>query len=75
MNKQRRTKLKEANGLLSQAIRIISSVKDEEQDSIDNLPENLQAGERYTIMENAIDQLEEAIDNIEQASENLNNAL
>ena len=75
MNKQRRTKLKEANGFLNQAIRIISSVKDEEQDSIDNLPENLQSSERYAIMENAIDQLEEAIDNIEQASENINNAL
>lgn len=75
MNKQRRIRLKEANSYLDRAMQIVSSVKDEEQDSLDNLPENLQGSERCTIMEDAIDALEEAIENIEQASESINNAL
>lgn len=75
MNKQRRIRLKEANSYLDRAMQIVSSVKDEEQDSLDNLPENLQGSERCTIMEDAIDALEDAIGNIEQASESINNAL
>lgn len=75
MNKQRRIRLKEANSYLDCVMQIVYSVKDEEQDSLDNLPENLQSSERCTIMEDAIDALEEAIENIEQASESINNAL
>ncbi len=75
MNKQRRIRLKEANSYLDCAMQIVSSVKDEEQDGLDNMPENLQNSERCTIMEDAIDALEEAIENIERASESINNAL
>lgn len=73
MNKQRRIRLRESNILLIKALQIVNAVKDEEQDALDNFPENLQNSERYTAMENAIDDLEEAIDCIEQASERLNN--
>lgn len=73
MNKQRRIRLRESNTLLAKALQIVNAVKDEEQDALDNFPENLQNSERYTAMENAIDELEEAIDYIEQASESLNN--
>lgn len=73
MNKQRRIRLRESNTLLIKALQIVNAVKDEEQDALDNFPENLQNSERYTAMENAIDDLEEAIDCIEQASERLNN--
>lgn len=59
--------------MLIKALQIVNAVKDEEQDALDNFPENLQNSERYTAMENAIDDLEEAIDCIEQASERLNN--
>lgn len=75
MNKQRRLNLKEASSYLEKALQIVSRAKDEEQDSLDNLPENLQDSDRCTIMENAIDALEDAINNIEQASESINNAL
>lgn len=74
MNKQRRLKLKEALVLLEKALHMVSSVKDDEQDALDNFPENLQNSERYTAMENAIDELEEAIEKIEEATENINNA-
>lgn len=75
MNKLKRAKLREADSLLAKARSLLSIVKDREQDDLDNYPENLQGSERYTTMENAIDELEEAIENIDQASESINNAL
>lgn len=75
MNRQKRIKLKEAVSFLEKAKNLISSVRDREQDDLDNCPENLQGSERYVIMENAIDELEEAIANIEQATESVNNAM
>lgn len=74
MNKQRRIRLREAGSYLARAIQLVSRVKDEEQDALDNIPENLQNSERYTNMEDAIDKLEEAIDNMEQAAESIDNA-
>ena len=64
MNNQRRIRLRESSSLLSKALRIINAVKDEEQDALDNFPENLQNSERYTAMEDAIDNLDDAIENI-----------
>lgn len=61
--------------LLDSAIRIVSAAKDEEQDSLDNCPENLQDSEKCVIMENAIDALEEAVENIEQASDRISSAM
>ena len=75
MNKHKRTKLKEADSLLAMARNLISSVKDREQDDLDNCPENLQGSERYTTMENAIDELEDAMESIDRASESGNNAM
>lgn len=75
MNQKRRIKLNEARHFLSKALSIVSDVKEEEQDAIDNFPENLQNSDRYFDMENAIDWLEEAIANIEHADESINNAL
>ena len=60
---------------MNAAKNLISSVKDREQDDLDNFPENLQGSDRCAAMEDAIDNLDEAIDYIEQASECVNNAL
>ena len=75
MNKNRRTYLKQASGLLDRAIDIIRDAKDDEQECIDNLPENLQNSERYNIMEAAIDNLEDAIDKIDEAKEHISEAI
>ena len=75
MNKQKRTKLREADSLLTMARHLISCVKDREQDDLDSYPENLQGSERYTTMENAIDELEDAMESIDRASESINNAI
>ena len=71
MNKQRRARLSEAHSLLGRAVSIVERAKDEEQDSFDNLHENLQSSERGEIMEEAIDELQTAIDSINDAMEHI----
>ena len=46
MNYQRRKRLRVACSLLEEASSIVEDVRDEEQDSLDNMPENLQDSER-----------------------------
>lgn len=71
MNKQKRARLSEAHSLLGRAVSIVERAKDEEQDSFDNLPENLQSSERGELMEEAIDELQTAIDSINDAMEHI----
>lgn len=60
MNKQRRKQLAEASALISKVQEIIESVKDEEQEAHDNLPDSFQYGEKGQQMEEYIDALDEA---------------
>ncbi len=75
MNKQRRKEIDQVTSSLM-AIDLVSildaiqMIVDEEQQSLDELPENLQESERAGTMQEAIDSLEQAtyeIDNIESA--------
>ena len=75
MNKHRRSELKNAIVLLSQALQIVTFVCDEEQDALSNIPENLQNSEMYAKIEQTVDELQEAMEHMEQAEENLNNIL
>ena len=67
MNKEKRKRLSEAEGLLSQARDIIEGVQEEEQEGYDNLPEGFQNGDRGEAMQEAIDQMEEALNAIDEA--------
>ena len=42
----------------------MEDIKSDEQDYLDNIPENLQGSERYSIAEEAIDNLDSAIDEL-----------
>ena len=75
MNNQRREKLRKAEQALNAASEYIEDVLDEEQDSLDNIPENLQGSNRYEQMEIAVDKLNEAIDQIESVKECLDEAV
>lgn len=75
MNKDRRKRLSEANGFLGKALSIITSIADEERDSLENLPESLQDGSGAEKMENIIDLLEEAADCTENASESIDEVI
>lgn len=74
MNNQKREKLKLAREYLSKASGIVSSVLDNEQDCLDNMPNNLQYSDKYEKMETAISKLEEGLDNIEASEECLEEA-
>ena len=69
MNNRRRESLQSATLLLERITSTVSKVLDEEQDSLDNIPENLQYSENYERMEAAIDKLEEAIEKIDEIKE------
>lgn len=76
MNKERRkqikkviAKLDEIQSLLEEVRSEIESIKDAEEEYRDNIPENMQSGERYERAEAACESLEEALsgfDNLEE---------
>lgn len=69
MNKERRKRIELVKNKIDNILSIINEtkgeieeIKDEEQDYFDNIPENLQSGERASKSENAIDLLENCFD-------------
>lgn len=71
MNNNRRKELNRALPLLAEALEIIESVKDEEQDAFDCMPEGLQTSERGETMENNVSVLDDAICNINDSISNV----
>lgn len=74
MNNTRRKQIKEIlkkvddlQALAADIASMIEEVKDEEQDYMDNMPENLQGSERYSKAEEAVD----ALDTAQQYAEDL----
>lgn len=75
MNNKRRKELRRAIDMIETALDIVNQVKDEEEDSMYNYPENLQGTEIYETMEVAVDTMEEVASVIEDAVDSLNNAV
>ena len=75
MNNKRRKELRKAIEIIETALDIVNQVKDEEEDSMYNYPENLQGTEAYENMEVAVDTMEEVASAIEDAVDSLNNAV
>lgn len=75
MNNKRRKLLRDAIGLLEQAEGAINRVSDEEQNSLDDTPENLQSSERAERMEDVIDLLSDAIEKIDEAKAQVSAAI
>ena len=78
MNKQRRriiyeinTRLEAVQGEMESLLDDIQAVIDEETEYRDNIPENMQAGERYENADSACDSLQSAYDTLEGAKDNL----
>ena len=74
MNNQRRMKLKKIVKALQDVIYAIEVVKDEEEDYMNNIPENLQGSDRYSRAEEVCEYLEDAISDIESAIDNIEEA-
>lgn len=71
MNKNRRKAIAEVRDILESATSSLEVIRDEEQESFDNLPEGIQESERGERMSECIECLEAAIDNLSEAIDNL----
>ena len=60
MNKARRKRLQEAFDLVAKAQEILAEVREEERESIENLPDNFRYGERGEEMQTYIEMIDEA---------------
>ena len=74
MNKIRRKEIQRILDELYELRDAVDAVTDEEQEYLDNIPENLQSGERYEAAEEAVSQLGDALYGIDSALEALENA-
>lgn len=75
MNVKRREQLRKAINLMNSARDIVGTITDEETDSADNMPENLQTSDKYEKMLFTIEYLEDATTHLDDAIENIENAL
>jgi hypothetical protein len=75
MNKQRRTKLKNAISYLTVARDTIKDVKIEEEFAFDNYPENLQCSIKGCDMEENIDDMEDILDKINDTIDLVNDVI
>lgn len=75
MNKQRRRSIRDIINQLTDLQVSIETLKDEEQEYLDNMPEGLQAGDKGSAAQEAIDALEESMAACETASDALQEAL
>lgn len=82
MNKLRRKEIFEIQGLLKNAQALfeesmerLETVRDEEQEYLDNMPESLQDGEKGETAQENIDNLESALDSLEPINEEIDDVL
>lgn len=74
MNNKRRKQIDKAIDMLTTASNFIESIRSDEEEYMDNMPENLKGSSRYSDAEDACNCLEDAISDIESAIDNLNSA-
>ena len=75
MNAPRRKSIQEVIDQFEDLKSTIESLRDEEQEAYDNLPENLQGSERGEAMSEAADSLDSACDSMDEVLEYLTSAI
>lgn len=75
MDNKRRSRLRDAVSMLSNATFIVEAVCDKEQDCLGNYPENLQYTQRFERTELAVDSLNDALEKLEEAKEYIQTAI
>ena len=75
MNEEKRHRLRDAISMIEKGASVVESVKDDEQDSFDNMPENLQESDRGIAMEDAIGELEDAFSSAKDAIDSIERAM
>jgi hypothetical protein len=71
MNKQRRKAIAEAISAIEELVTDIENLRDEEQEYHDNMPENMQQGEKGEAAEAAVDALGNAAQLLDEAKDAL----
>lgn len=75
MNKIRRKALQEIYDKLSDLREELETIKDEEDESRENMPENLQGSERYKQSETASGNIDEAMEYLSSACDSIESAM
>ena len=75
MNNQRRKQMAEVIRSIEDARNLLETIKDEEQEAYDNMPESLQEGEKGSAMSEKIDSMESVFDDLERAVDSLNEVI
>ena len=75
MNKIRRKALQEIYDKLSDLREELEAIKDEEDESRENMPENLQGSERYEQSETASGNIDEATEYLSSACDSIESAM
>jgi len=75
MNKPRREALQSIIDKLEDLNLDIETIKDEEQEYADNMPENMQSSERHDTAENAVSSMDEAINSISEAINSIDESI
>lgn len=70
MNDDRRKLIENAIAKIAEGRQELEQARDEEQEYLDNMPENMQFGEKGEKAQTAIDNLQTAIDECESAEQN-----
>ena len=75
MNKIRREALQEISVKLEDIKSDIETLRDEEQEYVDNMPESLQSSEKHDTAENAVSSMDSAIDGLDDVCSSLGEAI
>ena len=67
MNKERRKSLREIQSKLDRLGQDLETLKEEEEEYRDNMPENLQESDRYQRADEVCDLLQEALESMDNA--------
>lgn len=71
MNKKQRNELERIASLLEELKSNLETIRDEEDEKLDNIPDNLNGSDRYEDMMEVRDNLEEVIDDLDNTIDNL----
>lgn len=74
MNKVRRDTIAKLQARISELKDEVEMVRDEEQEYYDNMPENMQQGDKGQNAESAVSALDEAMENLDSAMSSLDEA-
>lgn len=75
MNTERRKEIDKARGMIEEAKSILDQCENDEREYFDNMPENMQSGDKGQRAESAAEALNEAVGELENALGNLDTAV